>query len=404
MSQFNCVTHIVDIYFACFTTYMTNNIKQHKIRTAIHYAHSHAETKRHLLSKFAHEKELAHSITLETFQQKTGLADFYWETTFYQHPYHQRPFAQALSEAEGYIFFLHGWDGSHRIWEELPLQLAVKNKRLICFNLDVNGFGASPFLDDPPSSEQCSPAGLISAVDLWLRAIDLWPQPNRPSPNRPSPNPTAKRPFYLFVGHSMSGAALFYKDLTGWQNERYGFYALAPALFCNDVQRRAFFTTMGLVGVKLPPSLNAIKNSLAPHIIEILGNGASPEVKSEHLRIYNQTPFGTVAQVIYAMGVSADMPQHPDWSRFRVALGHKDKVVNVNSTLNLLDELGFNSDQIKVMLGDHYFFSFGDDSPASHRTNQQLLFDDILAFCGCLAEQDNGLQKELYATEKNGYL
>ncbi|MCB0212264.1 MAG: alpha/beta hydrolase [Anaerolineae bacterium] len=374
---------------------MTNNIKQHKIRTAVHYAHTHAETNRYLLSKVAHEKELAHSITLESFQQETGLADFYWETTFYQHPYHQRPFAQALSEAEGYIFFLHGWDGSHRIWEELPLQLAVKNKRLICYNLDVNGFGASPFITDPPSPEQCSPAGLIAAVDLWLRAIDLWP----------SPNPSAeKRPFYLFIGHSMSGAALFYKDLTGWQNERYGFYALAPALFYNDVQRRAFFKTMGLVGVKLPPSLNAIKNSLAPHIIEILGNGASPEVKSEHLRIYNQTPFGTVAQVIYAMGMAANMPQHSDWSRFRVALGHKDKVVNVNNTLNLLDELGFNSEQIKVMLGDHYFFSWGDASPASHRTNQQLLFNDILAFCHDLSEQKSHPPTELYATPTNSFM
>ena len=370
---------------------MLSSIKQTKISTAIHYARTHAETESFLLSDLARDTLLAHDVTLESFQQATGLANFYWETTYYQHPYHRRSLQQALAEAEGYLFFMHGWTGSRRIWEKLPIQLAVKNKRLVCFNLDVNGFGNSPFLEETPSAEQCSPAALISAVDHWLRAINLWP----------AQSAHETQPFYLFIGHSMSGAALFFKDITGWENENYGFYALAPALFCNDSQRRAFFKTMGLVGVNLPPSLNAIKNSLAPHVIEILGNGASPVVKNEHLRIYSQTTFGTIAQVIYALGVSADMPHRTDWSRFRVALGHKDKIVNLANTLDLLEELNFTSDQVKVMLGDHYFFSFGEDSPASHGQNRQCLIDDIQLFCRQLAPKAAKVEQTHYNNEYN---
>lgn len=370
---------------------MLSSIKQTKISTAIHYAHTHAETESFLLSELVHNKLLAQNVTLESFQQETGLADFYWETAYYQHPYHRRTLSQALAEAEGYVFFLHGWTGSHRIWEKLPIQLAVKNKQLVCFNLDVNGFGDSPFLAETPTPDQCSPSALITAVDHWLRAIHLWPDP--------SANET--QPFYLFVGHSMSGAAFFYKDITGWEHSNYGFYALAPALFCNDSQRRAFFKTMGLVGVNLPPSLNTIKNSLAPHVIEILGNGANPTVKNEHLRIYSQTSFGTIAQVIYALGVSVDMPHRTDWSHFRVALGHKDKIVNLANILDLLEELDFTSDQVKVMLGDHYFFSFGEDSPASHQQNRQFLIDDILLFCQQLAQKEVKIGQKLYNTQRN---
>ncbi|MCB0163466.1 MAG: hypothetical protein KDI79_04515 [Anaerolineae bacterium] len=369
---------------------MLSSIKQTKISTAIHYAHTHAETESFLLSDLARDKLLAPDVTLESFQQATGLADFYWETTYYQHPYHRRSLPQALAEAEGYMFFLHGWTGSRRIWEKLPIQLAVKNRQLVCFNLDVNGFGDSPFLAETPSPEQCSPSALITAVDQWLQAVNLWP----------SQAVSEKKPFYLFIGHSMSGAAFFYKDNTGWENENYGFYALAPALFCNDSQRRAFFKAMGLVGVNLPPSLNAIKNSLAPHVIEILGNGASQVVKNEHLRIYSQTSFGTIAQVIYTLGVSADMPHRTDWSRFRVALGHKDKVVNLTNTLDLLDELDFSSDQIKVMLGDHYFFSHGEDSPLGHQQNRQFLIDDIQLFCQQLAPKVAKVGQKLYNNQQ----
>lgn len=355
---------------------MAGGIKQTKISTAIHYSHSYTETQRFFLSDLANEHKLAKNGSIEEFQRKTGLSDFFWQAIYYQHPYHKRSFSQVMAEAEGYVFFMHGWDGSHRIWEELPYDLAIKNKQIVCFNLDVNGFGLSSFLNDTPPPEQCNPAALMATVEHWLDDVKLWPTSTE-----------SKKPFYLFVGHSMSGAALFYKNVDGWKNEKYGFYALAPALFCNDSQRRAFFKTMGLMGMHLPPSLNAIKNVLAPHVIDLLGTGASPTVKNEHLRVYNQTSFGTIAQVIYAMGAFAETPRRSDWSRFKVALGYKDRIVNLVNMLELLETLTFRSDQIHVMLGDHYFFSYGTGSPLSHKQNQQFLLEDLHAFCRQLAQE-----------------
>jgi pimeloyl-ACP methyl ester carboxylesterase len=281
---------------------------------------------------------------------------------------------QAIAEAEGYVFFMHGWSGSHRIWEKLPIQLAGQHKRLVCFNLDVNGFGQSPFLNDTPTAKQCNPAGLMATVEQWLAAINLWPS------SRTSP-----RPFYLFVGHSMSGAALFFKDVTHWKNETYGFYALAPALFSNDVQRQTFFKTVG-VSIRLP-SFSTVKDTLAPHFIDRLGTGASPQVKHEHLRIYNQTPFSVLAQTLYVLGATATFPFRNDWSRFRVALGHKDRIVRMDYLLDLLEQFSFRPTQIRLTLGDHYFFSYGDGSPSGHKHNQITVFNDLLNFCNQLTEE-----------------
>ena len=83
------------------------------------------------------------------------------------------------------------------------------------------------------------------------------------------------------------------------------------------------------------------------------GPGASLDVKNEHLRIYNQTPFGPIAQTLYVLGNTSSPPQRTDWDRFRIALGHRDRVVGLDHMLDLLNELGFNSDQIRVNLGDH---------------------------------------------------
>lgn len=353
---------------------MMGTIKQTKINTAIHYAHENVIVECFHLSSFTQKYSLANSMTLEAFQQTTGLADIYWQAMYYRFPGQKQDLLQAILEADGYLFFMHGWDGSHRIWEDLPLRLTAKHKRIICFNLDVNGFGSTPFINQTPQVDQCSPAALIAAVESWLSAVDLWPTPYR-----------QQKPFYLFVGHSMSGAATFYKDVTAWQNEIYGFYALAPALFCNDIQRQAFYKTVG-IGIRLP-SLTAVKNALAPHMIDILGTGASPAVKNEHLRIYNQTPFGTLAQTLYVLGATNIPSYRTDWPRFRVVLGHKDRVVGLDPMLNLLEELNFHSDQIRVALGDHYFFSYGQGSPRSHRHNRRIIFDDLLSFCYRLSEE-----------------
>ena len=177
----------------------------------------------------------------------------------------------------------------------------------------------------------------------------------------------------------MSGAALFYKDDTKWQNEIFGAYAMAPALFCNDAQRQTFFKTVGAsIGL---PSFGTVKTALAPHAIKITGAGASPEVKNEHLRIFNQTSFGTLAQTLYALGLTSPIPSRTDWSQYKVALGKRDMLVSTNNVLNLLSSLKFKSSQIRVTPGDHYFFSYGQGSPIAHQLNRQAVFDDLLTTC-----------------------
>jgi hypothetical protein len=126
---------------------------------------------------------------------------------------------------------------------------------------------------------------------------------------------------------------------------------------------------------------------MAPHVIELLGSGASQAVKDEHLRVYNHTSFGTVSQVLHAMGAAVANPSRSDWSHFRVALGHRDRLVNVNNMLDLLEELNFNANQIRVMLGDHYFFSYDPASPLSHQRNQKILLKELLEFCTQLAQE-----------------
>jgi pimeloyl-ACP methyl ester carboxylesterase len=353
---------------------MAGTISQTKISTAIRYAHENVVTESFQLSNLAGKYSLANAATLEEFQERTGLADLYWQAMYYQFPGQRKNLAEALAEVEGFVFFMHGWDGSHRIWENLPLRLTAKHKRIACFNFDVNGFGLSPFTCETPSADQCNPAALMATLEYWLKAVNLWPAPYR-----------RQKPFYLFVGHSMSGAATFYKDITHWQDESYGFYALAPALFCNDVQRQAFYRALG-VGIRLP-SFTALKDALAPRLIDLLGAGASPAVKNEHLRIYNETSFGTIAQTLYVLGRATPPPQRSDWPRFKIALGHRDRMVGLNNMLDLLEELSFQPDQIRVYFGDHYFFSYGPGSPPSHHKNQETIFADLLAMCRQLAEE-----------------
>ncbi|MDM8532761.1 alpha/beta hydrolase [Anaerolineales bacterium HSG25] len=332
--------------------------------------HSHPQIARESfqLSGLAAENKLTNPTGLADFQRKTGLSDFYWEVLYDKSRWTQPNMETALAEAEGYIFFIHGWDASHQIWEDLPLRLLLQKGRLVCFSPDVNGFGRSPFLKDTPTAKDCCPSALMLALELWMSTIGLWPVKNRPW-----------KPFYLFVGHSMGGAALFYKAEQGWKNEAYGLYALAPALLCNDVQLKTFYKTLGF-GIGLP-SFSFLKKRLAPQVIEVLGGGASNLVKNEHIRIFNDTPFGTLAQTIYAMGAMATLPQRDDWSNLRIALGNKDKLVNLTSMLELVEQFDIHADQLRVALGDHYFFSHGSQSPHSHRHNREVVLNDLLTFC-----------------------
>lgn len=47
--------------------------------------------------------------------------------------------------------------------------------------------------------------------------------------------------------------------------------------------------------------------------------------------------------------------------------------------LKLLEELGFTSDQVRVMLGDHYLFSVSNQSRRLHLRNRELVIEEILA-------------------------
>ncbi len=339
------------------------------------YTYTNIVSKYSLLSQLVREKQLTDPYALQKFYQQTGLADLYWQVVYYEPPGESLTLPEALKTVDGYVFFLHGWDGSHRIWEDLPMLLALKNRSVVCFSLDVNGFGRSPFLSDLPKPEHCSPAALMAAIERWITTLDLWPSP----PNR------ERNPFYLFVGHSMGGAALFYKNEVGWHNDAYGLYALAPALLCNDTQRQTFYKTLGM-GIRFP-SFATVKNMLAPRVIDVLAAGSSAAVKEEHLNVFSQTPFGTLAQTFYVMGATSTKPQRTDIGRFQITLGHKDRLVGLNFMLDLLDELDFRPEQIHLALGDHYFFSYDRTSPNSHKYNRQMVLDDLVAFCARLSRE-----------------
>jgi hypothetical protein len=46
--------------------------------------------------------------------------------------------------------------------------------------------------------------------------------------------------------------------------------------------------------------------------------------------------------------------------------------------LNLLEELGFRSEDIRVVLGDHYLFSASRKTRRSHGENRSILVEEIL--------------------------
>ena len=210
---------------------------------------------------------------LPRFQEITGLADFTWRVY-----YHRRPGGRVQTEtdlvanAQGYVVFMHGWDGSHAIWEDLPMQVCQANPRLVCFALDVNGFGGSPLL------ELCGPRGNMEAVELWLDLLKIH-------------RPGGQRQIFTFVGHSMSGASVFHKAKRGWDKTRYSLLALAPAMLHKDTVKKAFYQTLGLgIGAGVQYGfLDSFKGRLAVLVMDILAANASQAVKDEHVRIFQRT-------------------------------------------------------------------------------------------------------------------
>jgi hypothetical protein len=89
---------------------------------------------------------------------------------------------------------------------------------------------------------------------------------------------------------------------------------------------------------------------------------------------------------LYGIGQSPPPPR-TDWRQYKIVMGNRDVVVSPHQMLKFAEYLGFQSHQVRVMLGDHYFFSHDQSSASTHRHNRQMVLEDLLAFCQQLAHQ-----------------
>jgi len=309
---------------------------------------------------------------VEAFCQETYLADFAWRLLWADAD--PRPdgesLAYALAQAEGVVVFVHGWDGNGDIWEDMPAQVLKKNPRLIALVPDVNGFGGTPFVTHTPPLDRCGPPAVMASLERWIDLLDL----------RGVLADGRLRPF-TFVGHSMGGAALFFLDDSHWQPHEVGRIAAAPALLLNDRQRRRFYKTLS-TGIHLSRLNDFIdrlaENVIAPRMIEALASGGSERVRAEHHRIYRVTPEGVVARTFAALGRLEAHFDQDEWPHFVVFLAHRDRLVGLQNTLELLESIHFHPAQIRLVLGDHYFFSVGCQA-SLHAQNRAMLIAEIMA-------------------------
>jgi hypothetical protein len=305
--------------------------------------------------------------TLTKFKNQTGLADIYWETTYCQKNNLNITLAETIESVDGFVIFLHGCNGSHYIWEDLPIRLIEQHKNIICLNPDIHGFGKSPFIDNLPSVKYASMPAAMETVEYWLSVIGLWPAVHH-----------KRKPFYLFVGHSMGGGMLFYKDEFNWLNDIYGCYMMGPSMFYNDFKRR-FLYKMVAIG-NLIPYITPLKNLSADIMVWSVMNGSSHVAKSEHSHYGSYRDFQTVSATMNGISLSPK-PFRTDWSQFKIVMGHRDIVASPKKMLNYVEQLGFESHQIRIVLGDHYFFSHDENSPDNHKNNRQIVLEDLVNFC-----------------------
>jgi len=304
------------------------------------------------------------------FRDSTGLADFAWRVFWPTEAIGRGRYAEAMARAQGFVVFIHGWDGSHAIWEQIPGWVCAANPRLVALAPDVNGFGGSPFGDELPSVGSCDPSANMAAVQRWIDLLGL----------RSSQRATRRWRIITLVGHSMGGASLFYLDESRWRRCEVARLAIAPALLINDGLRQSFYKTLG-VGIWAGSTgdvLGGLKARLAPSIVQMLIGDASQAVKTEHVRLFNATPKGVLAQTFFAMGAVPSQVAPRRWRYFRVVMGHRDRLVGIKPILDLLEELRFASDQIRVVLGDHYLFSVSNQSRGLHIRNREIVVDEIL--------------------------
>lgn len=325
---------------------------------------------------------------VDAFTERTLLGDVAWRLLWAHDDDlpEQQSLADRLCSARGILVFLHGWDGSGDIWEDIPALALAQSPDLIALVPDINGFGGTPFVMPRPPIERCNPPGAMAAVEQWLKLIRLHPYTIRQWGDLP-PRPV------VFVGHSMGGAALFFIDESEWLPGELGRVAASPALLLNDRQRQTFYRALG-AGIQLSGVNDIIdrlaENVIAPRVIDVLAGWGSEAVRAEHYRIYRDTPESIIARTFAAMGMLDVSFDGETWDDFIVYLAHKDRLVGVQPALELLESLHFDPAQIRLALGDHYFFSLGSRA-ALHARNRTLLLEDISAMVRSLqARLENG--------------
>ncbi|HVO43963.1 MAG TPA: alpha/beta hydrolase [Aggregatilineales bacterium] len=300
----------------------------------------------------------------------SGLADFHWRVVWADEgATSDADINTRVSNVDGYVIFIHGWTGTNEIWEDLPGLIVTRNPHLVALVADHNGFGGTPFTNPMPDFEHCSPIGAMRAIERWLDVLKLRREPG-------------ERHFRTinFVGHSMGGAALFFLNETRFGLGEQTRTAIAPALLLRDEAHRAFYTTLGL-GIGLVGRLRAldvIDHALAPTVLEVLTDGATDYVRDEHGHVYEATPKSVTARTFAAMGVITEYPQAHSWQSMQVILGHRDRLVGLIPMLDLLQELDFGVDQVRVVMGTHYLFSLGTSMQKWHTQNRVLVVEDIL--------------------------
>jgi hypothetical protein len=278
-----------------------------------------------------------------------------------------------IGNVEGYMVWVHGWTGTRYIFEDMPGMVINRNRRLASVVVDHDGFGHTPFADRTPEYDECSPAGAMRALDRWLRLLNL---------RRGLGDPTPK--VVNFIGHSLGGAALFFLKEPEWRLGEQTRTALAPALLLDDDQGRNFFTTLGL-GIGLVGRLSfleGIEKRVSPVILDTLVNGATGYVRGEHRRVYDATPRSVTARVLAAMGTIRDEPMTHKWDYMSVFLAHKDVLVGLLPTMDMLYRLNFDVPQVKVVMGTHYFFSVGDDWARVHAQNREMVVENAMSLHG----------------------
>jgi hypothetical protein len=322
---------------------------------------------RHLADRTFIKRRLA-----AAFLAESGLVELTWYMVWHDVPNAPAEvLPQRLAEAEGFVIFLHGWDGTHAIWEDMAEAVVAGNPRLIAFVFDHNGFGGTPFVDETPAIATCNPPAAMRVIERWINLMHLRGLADRPAR------------VINFVGHSMGGASLFYLDAPMWRPHEQTRYPLAPALLLEDDLHQAFYQVLGLgIGVlnRLPELglLNRLDDLLTPAFVEILAGGASASVKEIHEIVYKTTPKGVMARTLVAMGKLDQEPPAWNWQDFRVALGERDSLVGLAPMQRLLHKLAVPPEQVRVLPGDHYFFSVGENTRATHGPNRQIVIQDIL--------------------------